>query len=99
MFVIEFADTIYDDLDAMRPFDRRRVRDTMVEQLTYQPNVETNNRKPLGYIPTEWDVAGELWELKIGLYRVFYEFDLAEKSVMVHGIREKPPHKTTGDIL
>ena len=29
MFVIEYADTIYDDLDFMRPFDRRRVRDTI----------------------------------------------------------------------
>ena len=99
MFVIEYADTIYDDLDVMRPFDRRRVRDTIIEQLTYEPNVETRNRKPLGYIPTEWEISNELWELRIGEFRAFYEFDLNEKIVMVHGVREKPPHKTTGDIL
>ena len=70
-----------------------------IEQLTYEPNVETRNRKPLGYIPTEWDISNELWELRVGEFRVFYEFELNEKIVMVHGVREKPPHKTTGDIL
>ena len=89
MFVIEYADTIYDDLDTMRPFDRRRVRDTIIEQLTYEPNVETRNRKPLGYIPTEWDISNELWELRVGEFRVFYEFELNEKIVMVHGVREQ----------
>ena len=70
-----------------------------IEQLTYEPNVETRNRKPLGYIPTEWDISNELWELRVGEFRVFYEFELNEKIVMVHGVREKLPHKTTGDIL
>jgi mRNA-degrading endonuclease RelE of RelBE toxin-antitoxin system len=40
-----------------------------------------------------------VWELRVGKFRVFYDVDEDATTVTVRAIREKPPHKTTEDIL
>jgi mRNA-degrading endonuclease RelE of RelBE toxin-antitoxin system len=40
-----------------------------------------------------------VWELRIGEYRVFYDVDEQASLVMVRAIRQKPPHKTTEEII
>ena len=46
---------------------RSQIVDTVDEQLTHQPTVETRNRKPMRPNP----IAP--WELRIGTIRVYYE--------------------------
>jgi hypothetical protein len=46
-YEIELTDMALDEIDALRAFDRRRIVDEMDAKLTYEPLVETRNRKPL----------------------------------------------------
>ncbi len=61
------------------------IRDTIEEQLQYEPNVETRNRKPLKR-PIQ---IGATWELRLGSkneFRVFYEIDLTNYQVLILAI-------------
>jgi hypothetical protein len=61
---------------------------TIDERLSFVPDQETRNRKPLEG-PTSF---GATWELRFGAnnrFRVFYEVDLMEQSVGVLAIEEK----------
>ena len=64
------------------------IRKAIEEQLTYEPEVETRNRKPL--VPTaELDAD---WELRFGpdnRFRVFYHVDLEHRAVQVTAIGVK----------
>lgn len=64
----------------------RLILETIEEQLLYEPNVETKNRKPLeGPVSYGQDV----WELRFGpqnCFRVFYDFQLDQRSVYIHDI-------------
>ncbi|MGH9337742.1 MAG: addiction module toxin RelE, partial [Vicinamibacteria bacterium] len=56
------------------------IRDTIKEQLSFEPAEETRNRKPLK-IPT---ALGGVWELRFGpdnRFRVFYRVDASRHEV------------------
>jgi mRNA-degrading endonuclease RelE of RelBE toxin-antitoxin system len=64
------------------------IRDTIVEQLHYEPTLESRNRKPLKR-PTEFDAN---WEIRFGpdnRFRVFYSVnqDLIEVYVLAIGVK------------
>ena len=64
------------------------IRDTIAEQLHYEPSIESRNRKPLKR-PTEFDAE---WEIRFGpdnRFRVFYSVnqDLREVYVLAIGIK------------
>ena len=64
------------------------IRRTIEEQLSYEPEVETRNRKPL-LRPTE---LGATWEIRFGpknRFRVFYETDQASRQVYILAIGVK----------
>ncbi len=67
MYSIEYTEEALTDLEYFRKSERQLILDQVDGQLTYEPNVETNNRKRLR--PNQ--VAE--WELRIGKYRVFYD--------------------------
>ena len=61
------------------------IRRTIEEQLSYEPEVETRNRKPL-LRPTE---LGATWEIRFGpnnRFRVFYETDQVNREVYILAI-------------
>ncbi|MGR3178265.1 MAG: type II toxin-antitoxin system RelE family toxin [Candidatus Anammoxibacter sp.] len=61
-----------DSEDHMNLLTKRQcviVMDTIDEQLVYQPNIETRNRKPMRPNP----IAP--WELRIGDLRVYYDIE------------------------
>jgi hypothetical protein len=66
------------------------IRDTIEEQLQFEPDVETKNRKPLeppGIFDSEW-------ELRFGQnnqFRVFYQTDkqVGEVHIIAIGIKER----------
>lgn len=64
------------------------LRRTIEQQLGYEPEVETRNRKPLGR-PTE---LGATWEIRLGphnRFRVFYQVDQASRQVYVLAVGVK----------
>ncbi|HBL12150.1 MAG TPA: addiction module toxin RelE [Cyanobacteria bacterium UBA11162] len=65
---------------------------TIEEQLSYEPEEETRNRKPL-LQPSE---IGATWELRFGpnnRFRVFYRTDLSNKTVYIRAIATKLGNK------
>ncbi|HEU5012857.1 MAG TPA: type II toxin-antitoxin system RelE/ParE family toxin [Roseiflexaceae bacterium] len=64
------------------------LRETIEQQLTYEPLNETRNRKPLQR-PVEF---GATWEIRFGSnnrFRVFYDVDETERTVTILAIGVK----------
>jgi|SRR5882724_3330013 len=87
MFPIAFTPSALDDIQWYRKHEQKIIFDKIEEQLTYQPNVETRNRKQLR--PNQ--VAE--WELRIGKYRVFYDVDTDRNAVEVKMVGFKEGNK------
>lgn len=77
----------------LQAIDRRHysvIRETMEEQLRFEPGTETRNRKPLRQ-PALLDAQ---WELRFGAanqFRVYYEIDLTKRQVhiLAIGVKER----------
>jgi mRNA-degrading endonuclease RelE of RelBE toxin-antitoxin system len=84
---------VYDDavLHHVRSIERRHqslIRTTIEAQLTYEPLIETRNRKPL---LRETDFGAD-WELRFGpdnRFRVLYTVDVERHEVQVLAIGQK----------
>jgi mRNA-degrading endonuclease RelE of RelBE toxin-antitoxin system len=99
MFTIAYAESVADDLAAVRAFERKRILGEIDQQLMYQPTQETRSKKILRGLVPPWEHVKPVWELRVGEYRVFYDVDEAGKQVVVRAVRHKPPHKMTEEIL
>jgi mRNA-degrading endonuclease RelE of RelBE toxin-antitoxin system len=99
LFTITYAESVADDLAALRPFDRRRLFDQIDEQLAHEPTRETRNRKMLRGLTPPWEHVPPVWELRVDEYRVFYDVDGLAGEVVIRAVRCKPPHKSTEEIL
>ena len=75
----------------LRQIERKHhslIRQTIREQLSYEPKVETRNRKPLER-PTD---LGAIWEIRFGpnnRFRVFYDTNPARHEVYILAIGVK----------
>lgn len=98
-FDVQIREEAEHDLDSFRSFEQNRILDTIEDQLTYQPNVRTRNRKPLVGLTPKFEHNPPVWELRIGDVRVFYDFDETTQVVQVRAIRRKPPNQTTEQIV
>jgi mRNA-degrading endonuclease RelE of RelBE toxin-antitoxin system len=87
MFTIDLSDDALEELRQFRKRDSTIILDEIERQLTYQPNVETRNRKPLRAHP-----LGE-WELRIDKFRVFYDIDIENETVLVKAVGVKIGNK------
>lgn len=83
MFTIDLTDDALDDLRIFRKFEYQRILAAIEEQLTYQPDVETRNRKPLA--PNELAT----WELRVDPFRIFYDVDYANALVIIIAVGKK----------
>ena len=73
-FILEYASSIPDDLAVIERKHHRAIRDAIIEQLSFEPLVETRNRKPL-----DPQIMEATWELRCGLnnkYRVLYDTEI-----------------------
>jgi hypothetical protein len=64
------------------------IKRTIEQQVSYEPDIETRNRKPL----VRPSALGEAWELRFGpdnRFRVFYQFDLEAGQVFILAIGVK----------
>ena len=76
-----------------------RVLDEIERQLSFEPAVQTRNRKMLMSLVPPWDAEPPVWELRVGEYRVFYDVLAGEKTVCVRAVLKKPHDKRTEEIL
>jgi len=77
MFLIIYTDSALKDISTFRKSEQTTIFDRVDEQLMYQPDVITWNRKRLR--PNE---TAE-WELRIDDFRVLYDIDFDERNVEV----------------
>ena len=99
MFTIRYAESVADDMTAIRAFERRQLLDQIERQLSHEPTRETRNRKVLRGLMPPWEHVTPVWELRVKEYRVFYDVDERAGQVVVRAVRRKLPHKTTEEIL
>ena len=87
-YTIAYARQVFEHLAAIERKRHSLIRDTIVEQLTHEPLVETRNRKPL----LRDSVVDADWELRFGpdnRFRVFYAVDTDAAEVLVTAIGVK----------
>ena len=72
------------DLDYFKTYDKKVIVTAIKKQLTYEPSVETKNRKKLRENPLA------TWELRSGRFRIFYEVveDTVQVIVISVGIKD-----------
>ena len=99
VYRITYAAGIADDLGRLRGNQRAQILDRIDVQLRYEPARQTLNRKMIMGLVPPWNQFDPVWELRIGEYRVFYDVDEEEMTVIIRAIRHKPPHKRTEEIL
>ena len=83
---IEYSPDAEDHLRALKVREQRSVLDSVDRQLSYQPAVETRNRKPMRPNPLA------PWELRIGNLRVYYDVeDEPHRAVFIRavGVKER----------
>jgi mRNA-degrading endonuclease RelE of RelBE toxin-antitoxin system len=89
-FSLIFAPVVHDHLAAIDAKHDSLIREKIEEQLTYEPDVATRNRKPVrppAAFPAEW-------ELRFGpnnRFRVFYQIDREKREVKIVavGVKER----------
>ena len=99
-FAIVYADEVKQHLRAIESKHHSLIRSQTEEQLRFEPEVETRNRKPL-LRPIVSDVQ---WELRLGprnRFRVFYQVDLENHKVRVLavGVKERNRLKIGGEDI
>jgi mRNA-degrading endonuclease RelE of RelBE toxin-antitoxin system len=95
-YSIEYSPDAEDHLRFLTARQQAIVLDTVDEQLTHQPTVETRNRKPMRPNPLA------PWELRIGALRVYYDVeDTPEPKVYIRavGIKERNRVRIAGVIF
>jgi mRNA-degrading endonuclease RelE of RelBE toxin-antitoxin system len=96
IFVHELA---VQELASIRPFDRRRIITEIREQLTDQPGVPTRRRKCLVDLAPTFEYEPPIWELRVGVFRVFYDVQDDERQVQVRAVRRKERSQRTEEIV
>ena len=80
MFELRFVDGALKDLEFLKRFEQRYVTGMIEQHLSSEPMTPTRRRKPLR--PNE--LAS--WELRLGVFRVFYEVDPQDMIVWIKAI-------------
>ena len=83
MVEIRFAGGVERDLRKIPIYYRNQILDSIEEQLSYEPETATRNRKLLENLTPPWPAIEPIWELRVGEYRIFYDVSFAESVVYV----------------
>lgn len=87
-YSLVYAPSVKHHLGAIERQHHSLIRKTLEEQLLFEPDVETRNRKPLRQ-PAIFEAQ---WELRFGpgnQFRVFYEIDRQDQKVYILAIGVK----------
>ena len=80
MFHLEITESARDDLRFLQPFAQRRILDAIAQQLPNELLTATRHRKSLR--PNDLSA----WELRVGIYRIFYDVEEESTTVRVKAI-------------
>lgn len=75
-FTVQIVPSALQELQALKRFLRRRIVDSIDEQLQHQPTTSTRHRKVLQVTDASFAFEPPLWELRVGDFRVFYDVDV-----------------------
>lgn len=87
-YIFQYARGVTKHLKSIDAKYNRLIRDNIKEQLQFEPDVETKNRKPL----RQPAVFGAQWEIRFGpdnRFRVLYDIDQGQHVVQILAIGEK----------
>jgi hypothetical protein len=87
-FILVFSPIVHAHLEAIDVKYDSLIRDTIEEQLTFEPDVQTRNRKPVQPLAA---FQAE-WELRFGpsnRFRVFYQIERALREVRIVAVGVK----------
>ena len=84
---IEITEDAVEDIHYYAPFERKIIVSEARTHLTYQPSVETKNRKRLRDNPLA------AWEIRSGKYRIFYEVSEDSWIVSIVAVGHKEHNK------
>lgn len=98
-FTILFSEGVKEDLKDLRAYECHSLLDAIETHLTHTPNVETKKRKLLRNLIPPFEAIPPIWQLRVGIFRVFYDVNEEERRVYVRAIRRKPLHLKTEEIL
>jgi mRNA-degrading endonuclease RelE of RelBE toxin-antitoxin system len=83
MYTIDVTIDALEDLRFLRKHEQERIFEEIEKQLTYQPTLQTRNRKPLR--PN----ALVAWELRIVPFRIFYDINETKLTVSIVTVGRK----------
>jgi mRNA-degrading endonuclease RelE of RelBE toxin-antitoxin system len=86
------------ELASIRAFDRKRILAAIRDQLLDQPGVATKQRKLLLDLTPSFEHELPVWELRVGVFRVFYDVQDDEGRVHIRAVRRKEATQRTDDI-
>ena len=86
MYTMEFTLEAEEDLKWFSRYEQNIILDGIKSNLRYEPTVVTLNRHPCRDGGTK--IAD--WELRIGVYRVYYTVDETARIASIERIGEKP---------
>lgn len=86
MYTIEFTAEAEGDLKWFSRREQNIILDGVKNSLRYEPTIITTNRHPCRDDRTK--IAG--WELRIGVYRIYYDVDEVVRVVLIERIGKKP---------
>ncbi len=86
MYIIEFTVDAEADLKWFNRREQNIILDGIKSNLRYEPTVTTTNRHPC----RDDDTKIADWELRIGIYRVYYDVDETVQVVLIERIGDKP---------
>jgi len=87
------------ELYSLRSFDQRRGLAEIREQLSDQPTVPTRRRKCLIDLTPSFEHELPVWELRVGVFRGFYDVEEEKRRVHIRDVRRKQPRQRTEDIV
>lgn len=93
---IEYSPDTENHLQYLTKHQQRIILDAVENQLQYQPDVETRNRKPMRPNPLA------PWELRIGNLRVYYDIKNEPKHIVyirAVGIKERNNVKIGKEVI
>ena len=99
LFALAFSEGVKEDLEGLRAYDRRILLEVIETQLTHAPLVETKQRKLLRNLVPPFEAIPPIWQLCVGVFRVFYDVNEEERRAYVRAIRRKAAHLNTEEIL
>lgn len=97
MYFVTIVPDALNELRDVPAFYRRQLEAVIRKQLREEPIRTSKNRKCLRSAVAGFEYEPPLWELRVGLWRIFY--DVEETVVTIRAIRKKPPTKRTEEIL